>query len=495
MDENTTLNPAPESTTLTDPGASEQDSAVVDSGENETQETATTDLRNATNAGEEFNDAAELDATETGHTLGPQEATESVRTDADIQGGDVAQKAADEGSEAQEEAEGALLSDMSFSIDDDVESFDDGVEDMDSPVQLDLAAAAEAEAEAETDEEQLHASPRIAEQKRRNARSERAAETHEEIQANIRRATVWASLLQSRREKRIVSGTLITTRVVQDQRELYAIVLYGGIFRVMIPFSEFFTKNPIVDEIDTSTPRGLSVLYSRQRSLIEKLYGAPIPFIVRDLQSDNYGSYAVAASRKDALLLIAEQNFQPDETGMAVMMPNDLVSATVLSVGNHAIFVNVGGVDTRIPVGNLTFRYLPHELALAECYKVGTEIPVVIISAGKDNDGHYVCSVSGRRAELEQVKRSGYRLNPGESALGTITHVNMRDEQRSVSVHLVLEDLGYIPAIAATMAPNGFGKFPIPGDKVRVSYQHYNEETGMTYVRIHRVHELSHLPY
>ena len=82
-----------------------------------------------------------------------------------------------------------------------------------------------------------------------------------------------------------------------------------------------------------------------------------------------------------------------------------------------------------------------------------------------------------------------------EEALGKITFVRIREDGISASVFLVLEDLGNIPAIASTITPDGFGNFPRLGDTVRVRYQSYDEETGVTYVRILRVHETTQTPY
>lgn len=383
---------------------------------------------------------------------------------------------------------------MAFSIDDDMDEIDDGLGQ-----EFEAGTESDDVAEEAVEQVQPKVSPRVADRKQLNKRKSQFARSQERYEEDIQRAAAWASLLQAKREKQILSGKLMSTRLWKAQngeQTMYAVVNYAGFFRVLIPFNEFFVMDPLDYEgIDTTTSRGRDILYLRQDLILMKIIGATIPFMVQAARADEDGNYVVFASRRNALTKQAQKNFSPDASGTAVIMENDIVPATVLSIGDFGILANVGGVDTRIPSRNLTFQYLPSHEALAQKYKVGSQFPVMIVGISHRKDGVITCTVSGRRAETERFKRSGIRMLKNEEALGKITFVRIREDGRSASVFLVLEDLGNIPAIASTITPDGFGNFPRLGDTVRVRYQSYDEETGVTFVRILRVHETTQTPY
>lgn len=323
--------------------------------------------------------------------------------------------------------------------------------------------------------------------RRNSVRARRLAE-QEKDERRMKLAAVWSKLVSARRREQILTGEIIGCKILPNDPQIFVVVLYGGVHRVFIPFQNFFVDVPITENVDTSTPEGIRNFVMRQRAMIEKMYGAETPFIVTDIRGNQSDGYVVIASRAAALQRRATENFTPDDYGDAVIEVGDVVLATILSVSDHSVLVNAGGIDSRIHIHNLTYRYIPHMLAMEQVYQVGQEIPVMVMDVKRNASGHYTCLLSGRQAELEDAKKRHYLFcNPGDMTVATISNVYRRKSGDGVAVALYI-DCYDLPAIAGNVSPNGIGRFPIAGDRVRVSFRNYNAETGMTFVGIRGNH-------
>lgn len=308
-------------------------------------------------------------------------------------------------------------------------------------------------------------------------------------QERVRAAAVWSELGKSKRYNNICTGKLIGCKMMSDR--VLAVVVYEG-FKVLIDFQDFFVEFPITRDVDTSTEDGLMSLVLRERAMVERMYGAEIPFIVKRRESDKKGAYVILGSRAEALKKIMVQTFTPDENGDAVMAAGDTVPAKILSVGDHALLVNVGGIDNRIPLHFLTYRYIPTAIEMEEYYHVGQEILVSIRGIMVNKAGNIVCQLDGRRAEMEDAKSRHHMFDsPGDMAYAVISNI-FRKKDGSVMVLLYIEDLA-LPATAYSVRPDAWGKYPSVGSRVRVSFQRYNEDTGMTFVTIRGTHGVTRL--
>ena len=78
-----------------------------------------------------------------------------------------------------------------------------------------------------------------------------------------------------------------------------------------------------------------------------------------------------------------------------------MVPATITSVSIHGVAVVVGGVDTRIPMRLLTFRYL---LDARTAYHVGQELLVYVNKIETLPNGRHEIEVSAKQAELQSAR-------------------------------------------------------------------------------------------
>lgn len=325
---------------------------------------------------------------------------------------------------------------------------------------------------------------------RRNRDQYRKNMARDEVirQQRAKRAAIWSDLLHAQRRRSIVYGEIIGCKILPGSSELLAVILFAGTYRVMVPFSEVYVDFPIRTNVDTSTEAGITDFVGRQRAMLEKMYGLQTPFLVTQIQTGDDGSYVIVGSRAKAIKRLAMENFTPDAAGNAVMEIGDIVLATITTIAEHTIMLNVGGIDTRVTTRNLTYRYLPNSFELAKHYRVGQEIPVMITDVVKNETGNFTCLVSGCRAELEDAKNRHELFSAvGDMTYATISNVFPRKDGNGVIVLLYIDSYD-LPAMASNVSANPLGRYPLPGDRVRVSYRDYSEETGMTFVGIRGNH-------
>lgn len=287
---------------------------------------------------------------------------------------------------------------------------------------------------------------------------------------------------------RVLEGTLVTSKIRENRT--FAVVQFQSICKVLIPFNQFFSRNPISSysngsaEADESNRR-------RERAMIEKMYGARIRFVVLEFREDDNGNFVALGSRRTANRRLAHLNYTPTSTGQAVYMVGDFVDADILSVANHSVLVNVGGIDVRMSVWDLTFRYVPSGVELAKLFKVGKTCRVRIEEIWKDAQGQFACKVSHRAYELLLAKENHHLFSvPGDSTIAQVVTAvrNANTGRFSVLLYLTQFDL---PAYAGKVPVSVIGEFPTPGSMVRVSYLNYNESSGMIRVAIRGMHDMT----
>lgn len=301
------------------------------------------------------------------------------------------------------------------------------------------------------------------------------------------RNDAWADMQGAMLYGRILSGKITGVRNLNDR--VYAVVMFGGIYLVLIPFQSFYVNNPInMSAANAATTAGQIELRQRQTAMLEKHYGYETPFIITRMERGEGGAYVILGSRSAALNRRAHENFTPSENGEVVMRPGDIVPAVVTSVAEHSIAVNVGGVDTRIRVSDLTFRYVPSGEKILENYSVGQTIPVMILESQKTEKGHWTCRVSRRRVEMEEAKvRHHLFAAPGDLTSAIVTGKYFRQDNGRAYLRLYL-DAYDIPAATNNVPKRPNGEYPAIGESYRVSFQEYNEETGVTYVNLRGYH-------
>lgn len=293
----------------------------------------------------------------------------------------------------------------------------------------------------------------------------------------------WSALRTAMRRHNIVNGVVSSVEIrhvggpdeVTEDFVLLAVMLDGG-YKVLVPLEEFYQENPIDmrTATDLDTAEGQRELTRRKRALAEKLYELQIPLIITDMEMndrDETGAYdyAIVGSRRKALDIIEMQNFGSEHGGNQTIKEGDMVPATITSVSIHGVAVVVGGVDTRIPMRLLTFRYL---LDARTAYHVGQELLVYVNKIETLPNGRHEIEVSAKQSELQSAKMRQKLLPVGTSTLGVITSVRPAPSRPdipagtlNITAYLKMYDM---PAIVRGLPVAYLGRPPIAGDEVRL---------------------------
>lgn len=330
-------------------------------------------------------------------------------------------------------------------------------------------------------------SHQISNERRRRDAVQNHAQREDDQERRDDRNDAWADMQGAMLYGRILRGRVSGVRNLNGR--VYAVVIFGGVYLILIPFQSFYVDNPInMSTVDTVTRSGRIDLRQRQTAMLEKHYGYDTPFIITRMERGEGGSYVILGSRSAALNRRAHENFTPGDNGEAVMRPGDIVPAVVTSIAEHSIAVNVGGVDTRIRASDLTFRYVPSGEKILEKYAVGDTIPVMLMDSRRTENGHWTCRVSRRRVEMEEAKARHHLFStPGDLTSAIVTGKYFREDNGRAYLRLYL-DAYDIPAATSNVPKRPNGEYPAIGESYRVAFQDYKEETGVTYVTLRGYH-------
>lgn len=304
--------------------------------------------------------------------------------------------------------------------------------------------------------------------------AEKRKNEQERAKRNLTRETTrmkWEGLKSSLREKRILTSRVISIQEVA--KRVIAVLNVEG-FKVMVPCSEMYVKPPL----DMSTVNMDTDRIRREKQILQKLLGSEIPFLITDIAGSPEGDYVIVGSRKAALTRMADRNFTKRKyDGKSRISEGDTVDAVAVTVGQHAVWANVGGIDVSIPIFLLTHRYVAEA---TEMYRPGQIFPVYINKIEYDAEGHVKkLNVSGRIPEIAEFLPRLKQIVPGESCLGRITSIrkSRSDESRTI-ITLFLEH-AEVPAIASYTRYDTLASPPLTGDTVIFSVYKVNEEHGV----------------
>lgn len=291
----------------------------------------------------------------------------------------------------------------------------------------------------------------------------------------------WSALQTAMRRRSIVNGVVSSVEVRQmDDAEhsvdlvLLAVMVDGG-YKVLVPFEEFYQENPVdMQTVDLSTEDGRREYTRRRRALAEKLYELKIPMLITDMQMNDRDEngmydYAIVASRRRALDIQEALSFGGGRSGAALIKEGEMVQATITSVAVHAVAVVLGGVDVRIPMRLLTYRYL---LDARTKYRVGDTLWVYVRQVKELPNGRHAMLLDARMAELHAARMKQKLLPIGTSTLGVITSVRHIDPTAerpegalNITAYLKMYDM---PAVVRGLPVSYLGREPISGDELRL---------------------------
>lgn len=246
------------------------------------------------------------------------------------------------------------------------------------------------------------------------------------------------------KNKNIVDGVI--SGVDTRNKEVFWCI-YDGEVTVRIPYAESF----VVQESDLLGSKRNSIL-ERQRQMMSQAIGAKVPFIVESFVPDPEGGYICYASRTAALERLRNTRYFGDNAPRKVKVGNR-VNAQIITLGLYAAWVNACGMDIRVPVNQLSHKFIED---VSRDFYVGQELTMQVTRLSEAPGQMPEVSLSARPVEVEKYRPNLKRIRRGGVPPrfgGVITSI--RTDKRgnngipNVVINLFLEGVE-VPAFART---------------------------------------------
>lgn len=216
-------------------------------------------------------------------------------------------------------------------------------------------------------------------------------------------------LLESMKTGRILTGTIQGVERPDNSGEARAVV-YHGDFKVMIPASQ--AVDPPADF------RGRlpdDVLHY----MITKRLGAEVDYIVKGVDPQ---SGIAAASRLEAMAARRRQYyFGTDRDGNNLLYTDICAEARVVSVIRAGIFIDLFGVESYIPLRELSYQRL---MDAAGQFQPGQRILVKILDIDRKDRNHIQVRASVKQASENPYEKALRRYTVGDRYVGTVSMVD-----------------------------------------------------------------------
>ncbi len=305
----------------------------------------------------------------------------------------------------------------------------------------------------------------------RLARVEERARKQQENQSTL---TNESALRSAIRTHKVFSDQVAAVEVFayEGQTQIAAIVVLEKAFKVIIPFNELFTVNPIkAEEIDRNTADGRYEYMRRTRQFAERMIGGTIPFCITAAENVD-GNLVMLGSRAKAMERQSQIFFGGSNPRYK---EGDVVEATLTSVNVHSVVALIGGVDVVIPQHQLTRRWC---LDLHDRYAVGDTILAKIRSVSKDSSGAVKVTLDPISIELEDAKSRYNIIRNGGRTKGVITNVLRRvspnGENVGINIYAYLPSFDLYARVIRINA-NSFGRKMTAGTQVMVRVIDHHE--------------------
>ena len=206
-------------------------------------------------------------------------------------------------------------------------------------------------------------------------------------------------LVESLKTRRILSGTVQGIERPGDGANSVA-VIYHGDFKVLIPAEE------MVERPEEAQGRSLSdALYY----MLNKRLGAEVDYIVKGI--DGEAGVAVASRLEAMAAKRREYYFGTDRDGNNLLYNGVCAEARVVSVIRAGIFADVFGVETYIPLRELS-------------YQPGQRILVKLMDIDRSDRSHIRVCASIKRAGENPYEKALKRYSVGNRYVGTVSMVD-----------------------------------------------------------------------
>lgn len=282
-----------------------------------------------------------------------------------------------------------------------------------------------------------------------------------------------------------LSGTAAAVEVMTDadgEQEVGLVVLLDANVKIVIPFRELYTYNPIDlnhsksktgGPVDLKSEAGKREYLRRKLSFAEKMIGVEVTFQLLDVYPD--GNIIIGiGSRAAAMRRTSAKMFGGPNPRIKV---GDVGEGTITTVARHALAVEFNGVDVVIPQYRLSLMWMKF---VFEKFHSGDKIKVKVREIELDEDGnvkklrldHIAC-------ELADARDRYHMLSNGARIKGIITNVYRFPGSRNINIYAWLPTWEF-PAKILSIDANEFGREIKSGDSVRLLVKGHDERGYIT---------------
>ena len=215
-------------------------------------------------------------------------------------------------------------------------------------------------------------------------------------------------LVESLKSNVLLSGTV--QGVEQSPNNPYSLaVIYHGEFKILIPANEFMEEPD--DTHDQPKETVLNYMMTRRM-------GAEVDYVIKGIDAN---SRIAAASRLEAMRIKRRQYyFATDRDGNNIIHSGINAEARVVSVIRAGIFVDLFGLETYIPLKELSYQRL---LDAASQFQTGQRILVKILEVERKNhDVRVLASV--KQATENPYEKALRKYSIGNKYVGTVSLVD-----------------------------------------------------------------------
>lgn len=218
-------------------------------------------------------------------------------------------------------------------------------------------------------------------------------------------------LIESQRSGRILTGTIQGVEQSADNPRHAFAVLYHGEFKVIIPAAE--AVEPPEDYRGRDPDEVLHYM-------LTKRLGAEVDYIVKGIDPK---SGIAAASRLEAMRARRkEMYFGTDRDGNNRIYAGVCAEARVVSAIRAGIFIDLFGVESYIPLKELSYQ---RWMDAAAHFQPGQRILVRVLDVDRSDRDHVRVSASVKQAGENPYEKAFRRYSVGNRYVGTVSMVDV----------------------------------------------------------------------
>ncbi len=218
-------------------------------------------------------------------------------------------------------------------------------------------------------------------------------------------------LIESQRSGRILTGSIQGVERPEDNPNRSFAVLYHGEFKVIIPATE------AVDPPGDYRGRNPDDVH---HYMLTKRLGAEVDYIVKGIDPK---SGIAAASRLDAMRARRkEYYFGTDRDGNNLIYPDVCAEARIVSVIRAGIFIDLFGVETYIPLRELSYQ---RWMDASAHFQPGQRTLVKVLEVDRSDRSNIKVRASVKQAGENPYEKALRKYSIGNRYVGTVSMVDM----------------------------------------------------------------------